>query len=71
MVIIILERNGIDDMTPIARWEDGEWLEGDYLTYRFLTDEVYQQYDEAMMLDEFNGPDLFATTEEAYRGDDQ
>jgi len=69
MAIILLKRQGLDDAEPIARWEDGEWIAGDEEKYRFIGDEYYETFDDEMMLDHFNGPDIFATTEEAYQGD--
>lgn len=50
-------------MEPVARWDDGEWIEGDQ---RFTEDPVYEHYSPDMLIDEFNGPDLFAITEKNY-----
>jgi hypothetical protein len=67
MTIIILKRTGVDEMEPVARWADGEWIAGDL---SIMDDPAYERYDEDLMLQEFNGPDLFATTEAAYQGGD-
>lgn len=67
MAIIILRRQGISDMEPIARWDDGEWTDGEE---QFGDDPAYQHYDEDMMMAEFDGPDLFAITEEDWQGRD-
>ncbi|MCT9095484.1 hypothetical protein [Haloarchaeobius sp. HME9146] len=70
MTILILKRTGLA-MTVLARWEDGEWLDTpDDEPFRYADDSYFDRFSEEMMLSHFDGPDLFATTVAAFRGED-
>lgn len=67
-MIYILEREGLDDHHIIAKWdEDVGWVEVRE-DYRLFEDPTFEKYTEELMLDHFDGPDLFATTADAYEG---
>lgn len=62
MVIKIQKRTGLDDMETIAVWDETEgWIEGDA---RFMEDDIYEEYTAEQMIDEFDGPNVFATVED-------
>lgn len=68
-MLYIIERDGLDGGDVIAKWEDGEFFDIEK-EYRLFDDPAYERYDEELMLDEIDGPDLFATTREAWEGGD-
>lgn len=70
-MIYIVERDGTDLGDVIAKWEDGEFfdVDEDCRDYRMFDDPALTNYDRELMLEEFDGPDLFATTKEAWEAD--
>lgn len=69
MAIIILRRHGLDEMEPVARFEDGAWTEAAD-GFRYAEDDYFDGYDEEMILAHFDGPDLFAIPAEDFRDKD-
>lgn len=65
-MIRIIERQGMN-AEVVAIWEDGEWLEGqgEWFTY----DGRYEEYSAEQMIEEFDGPDLFAIPGEGDKED--
>lgn len=65
MAVIILKRHGLDELEPVARFEDGEWTDADE---EFTTDDYYADQPEEVLLSDYDGPDYFAISEEDYQG---
>lgn len=58
MTVHVVKRQGLDDAEVVAVWEPDEgFVEGDDT---FTDDDVYEKYDQQMLIEEFDGPDLFA-----------
>lgn len=58
MAVKIVRRQGLDDTEVVAEWREGAgFVAGDL---PFTDDPAYDHYDEAQLLDEFDGPDFFA-----------
>jgi len=77
MTVKIIRRDGMDDGEVVARFEEGQGFTEAEEGLRWASDSVYEEYTEEMVLEEFDGPDLFAvaldTTQKSlgdYGGDD-
>lgn len=65
MVLKIVRRQGLGDPEPVALWEEGEGFTEVYAEpFRYAEDPVYEEMDEDLMYEEFDGPDLFAVPAE-------
>lgn len=61
MALLILRRQGLAEMEPVARWEDGEWTHRPEDSRVF--DDYYEGVREEVLFDDFDGPDRFAIHE--------